>query len=186
MRKVTAEERQILIDNPELVMFDPYKAMKNHSISLAKAVVVPMAFCMFFFIFAIRYDQFFERHGILMASFLFLGICISSAAVPLAYVYFDNSNYNKEKAVHYAGKLKKLLPVNLVCNKVRISRITYEKAEGEYIEDGKPQMFGYSAFVNIISLKPGDEVVYITDRKNFWAMVKRDVRTESFYVTEDE
>ena len=63
---------------------------------------------MLFFIFVIRYDQFFERHGILMASFLFLGICISSAAVPLAYVYFDNSNYNKEKAVqrmsdHYGG-----------------------------------------------------------------------------------
>jgi hypothetical protein len=32
-RKVTPEEREILLNNPELVMFEPYKAMKTHRAS---------------------------------------------------------------------------------------------------------------------------------------------------------
>ncbi|MBR7045193.1 MAG: hypothetical protein IKI23_05995 [Lachnospiraceae bacterium] len=37
--KLTPEERNILVENPDLVMFDPYSALKTHHISLGKAPI---------------------------------------------------------------------------------------------------------------------------------------------------
>ena len=36
-RKITSEERSILLKNSELVMFDPYNALKTHRCSLGRA-----------------------------------------------------------------------------------------------------------------------------------------------------
>ena len=39
--RITSEERNILLENPELVMFDPYSGFKTHHASLGKALILP-------------------------------------------------------------------------------------------------------------------------------------------------
>ena len=82
---------------------------------------------------------------------------------------------------HYIKLLTKRLPEELICKTVTIEYVVYEKCEGAYIEDGKPQLFGYVGYRNIFKLVPGTEVVIVTDKKGFFAFIKRDKATESLY-----
>ena len=57
-RKVTPEEREILLDNPELVMFEPYGAVKVHRASLGKALILPfITGAVFFFSSLLTFRQ---------------------------------------------------------------------------------------------------------------------------------
>ena len=58
-RKVTSEERQILLDNPELVMFDPYKGFKVHRTSVWTALILPAVTAVLIFLWGYFFPNFF-------------------------------------------------------------------------------------------------------------------------------
>ena len=60
--------------------------------------------------------------------------------------------------------------------------MVYEKAEGGWIDDGKKEMFSYSGLVNFFRIVPQTDlaIVFSVEGK-FFAYIKRDTRTESFY-----
>lgn len=77
---------------------------------------------------------------------------VSAGFLPILYFILDDRAYKKARATHYGNYLKMLLPIELECNTALISRF-----------------------------EPQTEVAIIYDGKGFFAIVKRDPRTESFF-----
>lgn len=180
-RKVTAEEREILLEHPELVMFEPYKGMKTHRASLGKSLILPGITAVIFFGFGFLFPDFINAHPTFFAVTGCAMLVLSAGFLPLLYFILDDRDYKKARATHYEKYLKMLLPKELECNTALISYMVYEKAEGGWIIDGEESMFGYCGMVNTFRFEPQTEVALVFDGKGFLAIVKRDPRTESFF-----
>lgn len=180
-RKVTPEEREILLNNPELVMFEPYKAMKTHRASLGKPLLLPAATVLLFVAWVLLFPDFVNAHPTAFAATLCAMLILSCGFLPILYFILDDREYKKARATHYEKYLKMLLPKELECNTALISYMVYEKAEGGWIIDGEESMFGYCGMVNTFRFEPQTEVALVFDGKGFLAIVKRDPRTESFF-----
>ena len=161
-RRITPEERNILLNNPDLVMFDPYSALICHRCSLGKALILPAITGVLVFLWGILCPRFINAHPKLFAG-------IGCAA------------FKKARAEHYVKQLQLLLPNDLECKIARIQWVVVEKAEGGWILDGKEEMFGYCSYVNYFKIEPHADLAVITDSERFWAFIKRDTKTESFY-----
>lgn len=179
-RKVTSEERQVFLTHPELVMFhvDTRKKTGFETIALITVIILPV----FLVPIALIASPFGEAHPIIAVaiSVVFTVLWVFAAA-PWLFIHIDQGKMQKDQESHYSKLLASRLPEDLICKTVTIEYVVYEKCEGAYIEDGKPQLFGYVGYRNIFKLVPGAEVVIVTDKKGFFAFIKRDEATESLY-----
>ena len=180
-RKVTPEEREILLNNPELVMFEPYKAMKTHRASLGKSLILPGITAVIFFGFGFLFPDFINAHPTFFAVTGCILLVLSAGFLPILYFILDDRAYKNAQATHYGNYLKMLLPQDLECNTALITGVVYEKAEGSWIMDGKEEMFGFASYVNHFAIEPDTDLAIVTDGKKFWAFVKRDPKTECLY-----
>ena len=179
-RKVTGDERQVFLAHPELVMFDVDTRKKTgiETIAMIFAIILPV----FLIPIALIASPFGEAHPNLAVgiSVVFTVFWVF-VATPWLFIHIDQSKMQKDQESHYIKLLTKRLPEELICKTVTIEYVVYEKCEGAYIEDGKQQLFGYVGYRNIFKLVPGTEVVIVTDKKGFFAFIKRDEATESLY-----
>ncbi|MBR2805565.1 MAG: hypothetical protein IKE18_02150 [Oscillospiraceae bacterium] len=180
-RKVTSEERNILLENPELVMFDPYRAVKSHTVSLGKALIAPTVTGVILLVWALLCPEFMNAHPKLFAGIGCAALVIACGSVPVLYLVLDTRTYRNAKEQHYARQLRQLLPEDLECSIAHVLSVTVQKGEGSWIMDGREEMFGYSSYVNYFSIAPDTDLAVITDNRAFWAFVKRDGKTESLY-----
>ena len=180
-RKVTSEEREILLNNPELVMFEPYKAMKTHRASIGKALILPAVTAVLFFGSGFLFPGFINSHPTVFAATGCIMLVMSAGFLPILYYISDGRAYRQARATHYGKYLRMLLPEELECNTAVVKSVVYEKAEGSWIVDGKEEFFGYCGMVNTFRFEPQTEVAIVFDGKGFCAYVKRDPLTGSFF-----
>ena len=180
-RTITSEERMILLDNPELVMFNPYSVFKTHTLSLGKAIVLPVAALLLVFLWGYLCPDFINEHPKLFAGIGCAVFIIASGSVPVLYFWLDDRMFKNAEADHYAKQLGMLLPEKPECRIAHVLWVTKEKAEGGWILDGKEELFGYSSCVNYFPIEPDTDLAVITGGDQFWAFVKRDQKTERFY-----
>ena len=180
-RKITIEERNILLENPRLVMFDPYSAIKTHYCSLGKALILPAVTALVFFLWGFFCPDFINSHPGIFAGAGCAALIIASGFLPVLYYLLDDRTFRKAREEHYARQLKLLLPEDLKCRIAYVKWVTYEKAEGGWILDGREEMFGYASFVNSFRIEPDTDLAVISDDIKFLAFIKRDNVTESFY-----
>ena len=100
--------------------------------------------------------------------------------MPVLYLLMDNRTFRKAAEEHYAVQLRLLLPEELECRTAHVQWVTYEKAEGGWILDGREEMFGYASCVNVFRIEPDTDLAVISGG-GFTAFVRRDERTECFY-----
>ena len=179
-RKVTPEEREILLNNPELVMFEPYRAFKTHRASLFKTLILPVIVAVLLFLWAYFFPGFMNNHPNVFAAVCTIALALACAFLPVFYFFLDDRAYKKAKQTHYAKYLKMLLPLDLECNIARINWVEVQKAEGGWTVDGKEEYFGYCGCVNYFRFEPESDVAFVFGEK-FYAYIKRDPRTECFY-----
>ena len=180
-RTVTPEERQVLLDNPGLVMFDPYSVMKTHRASVIKSLLLPTAVIIAFVVFGFIFPDFCNAHPNLFAGVGGTALILSSAFLPIHYWMLDDRAYNRARETYYSKYLKQLLPEDLECNVGTVEYCVYEKCEGGWIVDGNKESFGYSSCVNIFKFVPETDVAFVSNGKGFFAFVRRDPVTECFY-----
>ena len=179
-RKVTPEERDIPLNNPELVMFEPYAAFKAHRASLFKTLIPPVIVAVIAALIIFLCPDFVNSHETAFAVTVTLLLIAGCAFIPFFYFFLDDHAYKKARETHYAKYLRILLPEDLECNIATIDWIEVQKAEGGWTVDGKEEYLSYCSFVNYFKFEPQTDVAFVTGEK-FFAYIKRDPRTESFY-----
>ena len=181
-RKVTPEERGILLNNPELVMFNPYDGFKLHKRSAAVAFAPFIIVVICEVILMVVYGKQFDGSPMAVTVVMLIAFLVSMAIAPVLYLKTDDRAYRKAEANHYAEQLKKLIPDELMCKRVLVDYILMSKGEGGYIENGQLVGFGFGSFRNDFEILPQSELAIIYGGEKFFAFVKRDPKTESFYV----
>ena len=184
-RKVTAEERQVLLDNPELVMFEAYPAMNNRTIalSLGKILIFPFVILALIILLLVLFPDAMNKHPTLYPVLGVVLFTLSLVFIPFLYFYLDDRDRKKARANHYSEQLRKLLPKDLDCKVVLVYYVTVEKAEGGYIDDdGEEGFIGYVSCVNYFQVQPQTDLAIVySEKARFCAYIKRDSRTECFY-----
>lgn len=105
-RELTSEEIQILLDHPECVMFDHWKAMKTHKFSLLQALI-PAALSLLLIVgFILMFPQFAVNHSNLTVALSLTFFFASIAAVPLIYSRRMTGNLIKQRRVTIRISLK--------------------------------------------------------------------------------
>lgn len=177
-RQVTSEERSILLSHPEFVMFDAYKVtIKRPMLALS---FLPLLFCPFAFAI-IAISGLVQVHPHIAGFLMAMSMVFALIVLIILYTRIDDLYDTKFRETHYAKHLQLLLPKELKCDVVHVTRVVREKAEGWYIKDGEEKMFGYNGMVNNIKIEPDSDLVEIYDGKGFWALVSIDPVTESLY-----
>ena len=185
-RELTSEEIQILLDHPECVMFDHWKAMKTHKFSFLLALI-PAALSLLLIVgFILMFPRFAVNHGNLTVALSLTFFFASIAVVPLIYIKADDRSFDKAKEKHYRDQLKQLLPSKLKMKLFVVDWMVVEKGEGGYYdENGKEQWFGYVGCGNYFPINKGDELVIIYEEEykkdQFFGLVKKDPATMSLY-----
>ena len=185
-RELTPEEIQILLDHPECVMFDYWKAMKTHRFSLLQALIPAALSLLLIAGFILMFPQFAVDHGNLTVALSLTFFFVSIAAVPLLYIKADDRSFDKAKENHYRDQLKQLLPSKLKMKLFVVGWMVVEKGEGGYYdENGKEQWFGCVGCGNYFPINKGDELVIIYEEEykqgQFYGFVKKTPVTMSFY-----
>ena len=183
MRKVTSEERQVFLEHPELVMFytDTRKKTRNCTFFLASVptfISILAAVVLIFSPFGINHP-----HVAVGISVFFMIVTIFGA--PFLFEAIDGKRNKKERESYYIDLLRERLPDELFCKVVMVKSVVVEKCEGSCISDGKEELFSYSSYKNVFYPVPDTELAIVTDKKSFWAYIKRDSVTESLYQTTD-
>ena len=178
-RAVTQEERQALLDNPQLVMFHA-KERKSRSyfplIMMIATVLIGIGLTV-----PLCFTSLPEKHPVIF-SVIALAIFILVLVIGVnLFLNIEDAVRENERETHCAKLIRESMPRNLVRIKVTIDSVVYEKCEGTWIVDGKEEFFGYVGFRNTFKLVPGRDLVIVTDRSTFSAYIKRDAVTESLY-----
>ena len=107
-RELTQQERQLLLDNPQLVMFNPTKGVTvflKHPILLAFlpfaifAVVIP--------ILVFTFEDFFIAHDVLFSAVLVAGMLFTVIMIPVVFCLRDKRVWEKEHSDYYRIPLKR-------------------------------------------------------------------------------
>lgn len=180
-RKLTAEERHILLENPELVMFAPKGT--NY---LKLWIVVEV----FFFIVLII-GLVFRNTVPFFNTNLFIGITMTGIFAPglvLVLVMFLTSNpkfwgkpNKRQQKTRYLMELKKSLPKEPMINIVTIEGVVPHDGVVYFHVDGKNDSWGLTTYVaNPFNLDSGTKIVIVYGN-NFHAFIKRAPQTERLY-----
>lgn len=175
-RILTAEERQILLDNPELVMFRP----KEKSYWLVWVRLLAPSFIIFILgvllLFLFPDVPFFQTN-------LYVGIWIMATFAPCVIIPISMATGKpgrRQQRTHYLRELKKALPKELMCSTVTVRGIVPQQAEIYLTVEGKEEIDSYLPYVNSFDLVKGTEVVIVYG-KEFRAYIKRAAQTEDLY-----
>ena len=180
-RKLTAEERQILLENPELVMFAPKGT--NY---LKLWIVVEV----FFFIVLII-GLVFRNTVPFFNTNLFIGITMTGIFAPVPVLvlvmfltcdpkFFGKPNKRQQKT-HYLRELKKSLPKEVMINIVTIEGVVPQEGAVYFYVDGKNNSWGLTTYeANPFNLDSGAKIVIVYG-KGFHAFIKRTQQTERLY-----
>ena len=180
-RKLTAEERQILLENPEFVMFVPKGP--NY---LKLWIVVEV----FFFIVMIIGLVFHNTVSFFNTN-LFIGITMTGIFAPglvLVLVMFLTCNpeswgrpNKRQQKTHYLRELKKSLPKEVMINIVTIEGVVPQEGAVYFYVDGKNNSWGLTTYeANPFNLDSGAKIVIVYG-KGFHAFIKRTQQTERLY-----
>ena len=180
-RKITSEERRILLENPELVMFDPSPALDTHGHSMGKAVLLPAGAGIVFLLCGLLFPGIVQTHPVLFAGIGCGVLVLVIIAASVRFLKPDDGMIRTAEAEHYVRQLETLLPEEPECRIVHILQVTYEKAEGVWLMNGTEEPFGYGSYVNVFRIEPDTDLAVITDGTAFWAFVRQDSKTESIY-----
>ena len=179
-RRLTSEERKVILDHPELVMFNPYSAIKTHHISIGRALILPFVVSMLIILCRLVFPAFINDHTTLFAVCSCIALIVSCGFQPVLYKILDDRFFRKAEETFYAECLQKLLPEDVTLELVHIQYVVNEKAEGGWIRDGREEGFGFSGYVNCFAIRPETDLAVIHGGK-FFAYIKRDSKTERFY-----
>lgn len=186
-RELTQQERQLLLDNPQLVMFNPAKGVTvfiKHPILLAFlpfaifAVVIP--------ILVFTFEDFFIAHDVLCSVVLCVGMLFTVIMIPVVFCLKDSRTWKKEHSDYYRIPLKRVLPVRLTGRVVTITHVDFKNQQDiQYAlltceEDGVEKKFNYFGFVNRFELIEGQELLVVADGE-FFAFVQRGTLSEGLY-----
>ena len=180
-RILTAEERQILLENPELVMFAPKGT--NY---LKLWIVVEV----FFFIVLIIGLVFRNTVSFFITN-LFIGITMTGILAPgpvLVLVMFLTSNpkslgkpNKRQQKTRYLRELKMSMPKEPMINIVTIEGVVPHDGVVYFHVDGKKDSWVFTTyFANPFNLDSGTKIVIVYG-KNFQAFIKRAPQTEKLY-----
>ena len=186
-RELTQQERQLLLDNPQLVMFNPAKGVTvfiKHPILLAFlpfiifAVVIP--------VLVFTFEDFFIAHDVVCSVVLCVGMLLTVILIPVVYCAHDSRVWKKEHSDNYRIPLKRVLPERLTGRVVTITHVDFKNQQDiQYAlltceEDGVEKKFNYFGFVNRFELIEGQELLVVSDAE-FFAFVQRATLTEGIY-----
>ena len=186
-RELTQQERQLLLDNPQLVMFNPTKGVTvfiKHPILLAFlpfvifAVVIP--------VLVFTFEDFFIAHDVVCSVVLCVGMLLTVILIPVVYCAHDSRAWKKEHSDSYRIPLKRVLPERLTGRVVTITKVDFmNQQDMQYAlltveEDGVEKKFNYFGFVNRFELIEGQELLVVSDGE-FFAFVQRATLTEGIY-----
>lgn len=186
-RDLTSEEIQILLDHPECVMFEPWKAMKpSFRFSLIRFIVLASISLLLVIGAMLLLPEsmlMYQNLVIVVALILFTALMVVS---PLVTMVRENREMKNAEDDHYRDQLKKLLPRKLKLKLFVVDWIVVEKAEGGYYDEtGKEQWFGYASTRNYFPINKGDELVIIYEedykKDQFYGFVKKTPETMSLY-----
>ena len=180
-RKITSEERRVLLENPEFVMFDPSPALNTHGHSLGKAVLLPAVTSIVFLLCGMLLPGLVHTHPVLFAGTGCAVLVLAAGAAAVRFLKPDDGMIRTAEKDHYVRQLEILLPKEPELRIAHILQMTYEKAEGVWLVNGTEEPFGYSTYVNVFRIEPDTDLAVITDGTAFWAFVRRDSKTESIY-----
>ena len=169
------------MNNPELVMFNPYDGMSLHKRSAAVAFAPFIIVVICEVLLMVLFGKQFDGNPMAITVAMVLAFLVSAGIIPVLYLKADNRAYLKAEENHYAEQLKKLLPAELMCKRVLVDYIIMSKGEGGYIENGQLVGFGFGSFRNDFEILPQSELAIIYGGEKFFGFVKRDPKTESFY-----
>ena len=180
-RILTAEERQILLENPELVMFAPKGT--NY---LKLWIIVEV----FFFIVLIIGLVFHNTVSFFNTN-LFIGITMTGIFAPvpvLVLVMFLTSNpkslgkpNKRQQKTRYLRELKKSRPKEVMINIVTIEGVVPQEGAVYFYVDGKNNSWGLTTYeANPFNLDSGAKIVIVYG-KGFHAFIKRTQQTERLY-----
>ena len=178
-RTITKEERQVLLEHPELVMFRVKWELDIKRIAIffipgIMSVLIPGA---------MAFSPLGRSHPGLVTVLSIALLILFCAVFVWLYLYFAKRRNEKGQKNYNIGLLKRTLPEELFCKIVTVKYIIEQQAEGAYIEDGEEKLFGYTGYNNCFPLVPDTDVAIVTDNRSFWAFIKRDDATECFYRT---
>ena len=186
-RELTQQERQLLLDNPQLIMFNPAKGVTvfiKHPILLAFlpfaifAVVIP--------ILVFTFEDFFIAHDALFSVVLCVGMLLTVILIPVVYCAHDSRAWKKEHSDSYRIPLKRVLPERLTGRVVTITHVDFKNQQDiQYAlltceEDGVEKKYNYFGFVNRFELIEGQELLVVSDGE-FFAFVQRGTLSEGLY-----
>ena len=186
-RELTQQERQLLLDNPQYVMFNPSKGVTvfiKHPILLAFlpfiifAVVIP--------VLVFTFEDFFIAHDALFSVVLCVGMLFTVIMIPVVFCLRDKRVWEKEHSDYYRIPLKRVLPERLTGRVVTITKVDFMNQQDiQYAlltveEDGVEKKYNYFGFVNRFELIEGQELLVVADGE-FFAFVQRATLTEGLY-----
>ena len=186
-RELTQQERQLLLDNPQYVMFNPSKGVTvilKHPILLAFlpfiifAVVIP--------VLVFTFEDFFIAHDALFSVVLCVGMLFTVILIPVVFCLKDSRTWKKEHSDNYRIPLKRVLPERLTGRVVTITHVDFKNQQDiQYAlltceEDGVEKKYNYFGFVNRFELIEGQELLVVSDGE-FFAFVQRGTLSEGLY-----
>jgi hypothetical protein len=133
-RKITSEERRILLENPELVMFDPHPALKTQRISFSKAVLLPAAAGIAVLLCGLLFPGIVHSHPVLFAGFGCAVLVLAAGVAAVRFLKPDDGVIRTAEKNHYVRQLEILLPKEPELRIAHILQVTYEKvlAAGDF------------------------------------------------------
>ena len=189
-RTLTQEERQMLLDNPQLVMFkaqDGLSPLNKTPMRLAFLPITVMIVVLTILVFA--YRDFFATHETLTDAVLTVGMLLSVITVPVVFVVFENRRWKSEHSDHFRIPLARVMPEEIQAKVVTITHVDYmNQQDMQYAlltctEDGIEKKYNYFAFVNRFELPVGHELLIVTGADGFFAFIRRSTDTERLYTT---
>ena len=181
MRQITETERQILLEHPELVMF---RVEQELDIKRIAVFFIPGIMNVLMSA-ALAFSPLGKSYPGLVTVLSIAFLILFCAVFVWLYMYLAKKRYEKAQKNYNISLLKRTLPEELFCKIVTIKYVVEQQAEGVYIEDGEEKLFGYTEYYNCFRLVPDTDIAIVTDNNCFWAFIKQDAATESFYSKSD-
>ena len=183
LKDLTEEQKQTLLDNPELCMFYATEFTKP----VPKSLLMFIPIVLYVIVAAMLIISGFATNHAVVGTLINLVFLIGAFTAAIAIrVHQQDSFYKGMKESHYIDQLKQYLDEDgYKYYKIKITSVIYEKAEGYAMFFGEEKPFSYSSYSNVFRIEPDTDLVEIYDGKGFWAMVRRDPETESLYQKEE-
>ena len=139
-RIITKDERQVLLDHPELVMFRVKRELGINRIAIflipgILSVLIPAT---------LAFSPLGRSHPTLVTVLSIALMILIIVVFVWLFQYFDKRWYEEEQKNYNIRLLKRTLPEELFCKIVTIKYVVEQQAEGAYIEDGEEKLFGYT------------------------------------------